>query len=79
MEVLKIAIGGLFMSQQQQMAEATSEANKTKNTAENVLKLKVACKTHAEQSDDRFTWIHKNVKPTMVAIFQVITPGMVAM
>ena len=84
MEVLKIAIEGLFMSQQQQMADATADTKRGKSTADNVSKLKSACKIHAEQVDERFqqteerfTWIHENVKPTMVSIIQEITPGMV--
>ena len=84
MEVLKVAIEGLFLSQQQQMTDATAESKRGKSTEDNVSKLKSACKVHAEQIDERFqqteerfTWIHENVKPTMVAIIQEITPGMV--
>ena len=84
MEVLKVAIEGLFLSQQQQMTDATAESKRGKSTEDNVSKLKSACKVHAEQVDERFqqteerfTWIHENVKPTIATIIQEITPGMV--
>ena len=63
MEVLKLAIEGLFVTQQQQGIDLSAQLKHINVVAESTVKLKAACKTHAEQTDDRFTWIHENVKP----------------
>ena len=72
MEVLKLAIEGLFVTQQQQGIDLSAQLKHINVVAESSVKLKSACKTHAEQTDERFTWIHENVKPAMASIIQEI-------
>ena len=63
MEVLKLAIEGLFLAQQQQSIDLGVDSKRIETTVESVTKLKSACKAHAEQTDERFQWIHENVSP----------------
>lgn len=67
MGILKVAVGGIFMPEQQQVADATSEAKRGATTTERVLKLKAACKAHSEQVDGRFVWIRGTIKFTMMS------------
>ena len=77
MEVLKLAIEGLFLAQQQQSIDLGVDSKRIETTVESVTKLKSACKAHAEQTDERFQWIHENVKPTIATIINEVTPGLV--